>query len=141
MTNGIFGEARVLRRVFHDQHLVVENGVAAEGDVARPFRHRQVAASLQEIPIRIHEGDERDRRVELAPGDRRDPVELRLRIRVEDAVFTKRRKALFLIHRMRGRFVHDIALPHRASPRTLDNAITFGKSNRLQGSRNCDRTW
>ena len=70
------------------------------------FRHRQVAARLQEIPVGIHEGDEPDRRVELAPRDLRDAVELRLRIGVEDAIAPQRLEPLVLVHRMRGRSVH-----------------------------------
>ncbi len=128
----ILGKARIRLRVLHDEDLVVEDGVRAEGGVAGRFAYRQVAARLEEIPVRIHEGDEPDRRIELAPRYRRDAVELRLRGGVEDSVFAQRLETLLLVHRVRRRSVHErLLLPLSREGQATLATITFSKLDKL----------
>ena len=109
--DGVFGKALVGGSVRDDQHLIVEDRMAAEGNGARRFGERQVAPGFQKIPVDVHEGDEPDRRVELTARDRSDPVELRFGVGIEYPILSERLEALLLVHRMRRRPMHGRRVP------------------------------
>ena len=60
----VVSESFVLRGVFNnEQRIGIEDGIRAEGKVARRFRHVEPVCGLEPLPFLVHEADDCDRRV------------------------------------------------------------------------------
>jgi hypothetical protein len=81
----IVREARVGEGVGDDERPVAVEGVRAEGHAARRLAPVQAEAGLVPLPVRVDQGDQRDRHGEGAPGDAGDAIEALLRRCIEEA--------------------------------------------------------
>src|SRR5262249_11573979 len=75
--------------------------VRAEREVARRLADREAHHRLEPLPVVVDEADRRDGRLARRGGGRRQVVERRLGIGVQDAVALERREALALSRRER----------------------------------------
>ena len=107
VNQGIVGEARIEHRVFDDEHVVGQDRVVAERDLARGAILTQSAFGLEPLPVLLDERDEGDRHGEEFAGEAADGVELRLGLGTEDVELAQGGEPFRLVRRYRK---------HRASP-------------------------
>ena len=86
----VVGEARVLRRVEHDQHFGRVERVGAEGDLAVGLPHVQAVAGFEPLALGVHQTDEGNRRTQQGAGELGDAVEGGFGEGVEDVVALER---------------------------------------------------
>ena len=100
--------------VQNDEHRVIQNGMAAKGNLAGGVIHIQPNAGLEPLPRCIDERDQSYGCVERPGGQFRQAVEQRLRSRIQHVELIQRGQTLDF-HRP----VHAILLPVHARRRLL----------------------
>jgi len=99
-------EARIVARILDHHHLVrLQDGVAAEGDVATGFGRLQQLARLEPLAVLVDQGDRAHARAAQRRGDRDQIVERPLAGGIQDLVALQRQQALRFIVRL-GRLDH-----------------------------------
>lgn len=83
-------EARVCGGIGNQHRLIVEDGVAAEGDIAGRFSNVEADGRFEPLPIEIDEGDGGDWHAEEAFGHAREAVEAFFRLGIEEIKKPKR---------------------------------------------------
>ena len=100
----VVGEALVEQRIRNHQRLRQQDGVGAEGLLARCLLRLQAGARLEPLALRIDERNQRDRNIEHLRRQPRDAVEALLLRRVEQLQGLQRAQALVLVRRHRRAF-------------------------------------
>ena len=88
------GEARIAARIFHDEQIVAENGMAARRAVARQFTQGDADLAFEPETLFIHEHDDGHRHGAVVRGHLGQVVEDRFGQRVEHVVAAQRSEAL-----------------------------------------------
>ena len=91
---GVVGEALIRAGVLHHHHLLrPQDGMGAERQLARSLRHIQAVPGLEPLPAVIHQRDQRDRHRKMLRRQFHQPVEARIRRRVQHADRRQTRQA------------------------------------------------
>ncbi len=97
---GIVQKPGVLEHVRNLQHLAAQNGVGAEGDVARCLTDvRQPVIGLEPLPLPVDETEQRNRSITDLGRQRGNAVEQRIARRVENVTLVEGQLALAFIVR------------------------------------------
>jgi len=99
---GVVGKLLVQQGVLNDEEVGLEDGLSAEGRLARHFSAGKADFRFEPHAVRIHETDDRDGRLTDVGGEARDVVEGGFGGGVEDRAFVQRGESLRLSARNRG---------------------------------------
>ena len=95
-------ETRIAGRIGHYQRLVGQDGVSAEGDVARGFAGIEPGARLEPLAVAVDQRDQGDRHVQQTRGGAGDAVERFFGGAPQEIGGVERGKALCFIQRDAG---------------------------------------
>lgn len=81
----IIDKALIPRRIWHEEYIGLQDGVAAKGNVARGIGGIQTDARLEPLALGVHQTDQSDGHVEQFLSDPGDAVKTLFSRRVEDS--------------------------------------------------------
>ena len=70
----VVGKARIFAGIINNEQFITENGMAAEGNVASCFSHRQANAGFEPLAIKVYQRHQCNRHLKQMVGDAGDAV-------------------------------------------------------------------